>query len=122
MREIRIADLDKRISSFLASVKRGCSACVDLLVLNRSGPRRRLRVIPSWIGENENTIPGGTDAEETIEGPFQSDRCRRDLIRFTVPVPDPDSREAMTRAACGTLRLGTGNGRHGATAREAWCL
>src|SRR5262249_38088963 len=52
MREIRIADFDKRISSFLASVKRGCPACVDLLVLDRSG-----RVVassnPSWIGKAE---------------------------------------------------------------------
>src|SRR5215510_406377 len=58
MREIRIADFDKRISSFLASVKRGCPACVDLLVLDRSG-----RVVassnPSWIRETEATMPGG---------------------------------------------------------------
>ena len=37
MREIRIGDLDKRISSFLASLKQGCVACLDLLVLDREG-------------------------------------------------------------------------------------
>ena len=37
MREIRVRDFDKRISSFLASVKRGCPACTDLLVARRSG-------------------------------------------------------------------------------------
>ena len=77
MREIRIADLDKRISSFLASAKRGCPACVDFLVLDRNG-----RVVassnPSWIGKTETTTPGGVDPEETIEGPFQATDCGRD--------------------------------------------
>jgi signal transduction histidine kinase len=94
MREIRIADLDKRISSFLASVKRGCPACVDLLVLDQSG-----RVVassnPSWIGKTKDMTPGGADAEETIEGPFREAGVAGTLVRFTVPVPDPDTRRAM---------------------------
>ncbi len=93
MREIRIADLDKRISSFLTSVKHGCPACVDLLVLNRSGQVVAAST-PSWIGRTENTIPGGVDPEVTIEGPFQTTNTAGTLVRFTVPVPDPDSRGA----------------------------
>ncbi|MGE0681410.1 MAG: ATP-binding protein [Candidatus Binatia bacterium] len=93
MREIRIADFDKRISSFLTSVKRGCPACVDLLVLDQSG-----RVVassnPSWIGKTKDLMPGGADAGETIEGPFQETKAAGTLVRFTVPVPDPDTREA----------------------------
>src|SRR5215470_12327717 len=71
MREIRIADLDKRICSFLASVKRGSPACVDLLVLDRTG-----QVVassnPFWIGKSESTLPGGPDSGEVIEGPFSA--------------------------------------------------
>jgi signal transduction histidine kinase len=93
MREIRIADFDKRISSFLASVKRGCPACVDLLVLDQSG----LVVAssnPSWIGKTKDMTPGPADAGETIEGPFREADVAGALVRFTVPVPDPDAREA----------------------------
>lgn len=96
MREIRIADLDKRISSFLVSVKRGCPACVDLLVFDQGG-----RVVassnPSWIGETEATTPGGPGAGETIKGPFQTASATGSpgfLVRFTVAVPDPDSHQA----------------------------
>jgi len=93
MREIRIDDFDKRISSFLASVKRGCPSCVDFLVLDRNG-----RVVassnPSWIGETEATIPGGPSAGETVKGPFPATGSAKALIRFTVPVPDPDARQA----------------------------
>ena len=93
MREIRIADFDKRISSFLASVKRGCPACVDLLVFDQGG-----RVVassnPSWIGKTEGATPGGADAGEMIEGPFRTASAAGALVRFTVPVPDPDTRGA----------------------------
>src|SRR5262245_58347041 len=92
MREIRIADFDKRISSFLASVKRGCPACVDLLVLDRGG-----RVVaasnPSWIGKTEDATPGGPDAGETIKGPFWAAGVARALIRFAASVPDPDAQQ-----------------------------
>lgn len=94
MREIRIEDFDKRISSFLASAKRGCPSCVDFLVLDRNG-----RVVassnPSWIGETEAMMPGGPSAGETVKGPFQATGFARTLIRFTVPVPDPDARQAL---------------------------
>jgi signal transduction histidine kinase len=94
MREIRIEDFDKRISSFLASVKRGCPSCVDFLVLDHKG-----RVVassnPSWIGETEATMPGGPSVGETVQGPFRATGSARALIRFTVPVPDPDARQVL---------------------------
>ncbi|MBI3247520.1 MAG: sensor histidine kinase [Deltaproteobacteria bacterium] len=99
MREIRIADLDKRISSFLASVKHGCPACVDLLVLDGSG-RVVAASTPSWIGKTEDAIdaidamPGGLPEEQTIAGPFQAANADGMLIRLTVPVPDPDTHQA----------------------------
>jgi two-component system, NtrC family, sensor histidine kinase HydH len=93
MREIRIEDLDKRISSFLASVKHGCPSCVDFLVLDRTG-----RVVassnPAWIGETEALVPGGPGGGAMVQGPFRAPDSARTLIRFTVPVPDPDARQA----------------------------
>ncbi|MGH8655966.1 MAG: ATP-binding protein [Gammaproteobacteria bacterium] len=94
MREIRVADLDKRISSFLVSVKSGCPACVDLLVVDRRG----LVVAssnPALIGEPEDTTFGDRDAGETIEGPLRMAGAAKTLIRFTVSVPEPDARGAM---------------------------
>lgn len=97
MREIRIADLDKRISSFLASVKRGCPACVDLLVLDRTN-----RVVassnPAWIGKSEDAPFGGAHEEKAITGPFQTSDGAAMLLRFMVSVPDPEARqEALGR-------------------------
>ncbi len=94
MREIRINDLDKRIASSLVSVKRGCPACVDLLVLDRSD-----RVVassnPVMIGKTDDKMLGSTGAGAMIHGPFQPTGVARQLIRFTIPVPDPDSRQAI---------------------------
>jgi signal transduction histidine kinase len=94
MREIRVADIDKRISSFLVSVKLGCPACVDLYVVDRGG----LVVAssnPALIGVTEDTTPDGRGAGEAIEGPFQATDAARTLIRFTVPVPEPNAHGAM---------------------------
>jgi two-component system, NtrC family, sensor histidine kinase HydH len=91
MREIRINDFDKRISSFLTSAKRGCPACVDLLVLDRND-----RVVassnPAWIGKSEDAMLGSVHEEQTIEGPFPASNGADALLRFMVPVPDPDAR------------------------------
>lgn len=88
MREIRIHDLDKRISSFLASVKRGCRACVELLVLDR-----RERVVassnPDSIGKAKQATRAGDGWAGAIEGPLLAGAAGK-YIRFTVPVPDPD--------------------------------
>ncbi len=93
MREIRVADLDKRISSFLVSVKSGCPACVDLFVVDRGG----LVVAssnPALIGATERTTPAGRDEAETIEGPFRAVGASTTLVRYTVAVPDPDTQGA----------------------------
>lgn len=90
MREIRIEDFDKRISSVLTSVKRGCSACADLFVLNREG-----RVVASSnassLGKREDRIWGKDSSEKTIDGPILTDSEDALLLRFSVPVPDPDA-------------------------------
>ncbi len=86
MREIRINDLDKRISSLLISVKRGCTACADLVVLDFGG-----RVVassnPALIGHGADPAP---DAPASITGPTPSAGGAA-LLRLSLPIPDPDA-------------------------------
>ena len=93
MREIRIADLDKRIAGLLVSVQRGCEACTGLAVLDAGG-----RVVasshPGWMGKPADALPGGAGAGGIIEGPVRRPGEPAALLRFTVPVPDPDRRDA----------------------------
>lgn len=93
MREIRIGDLDKRIAGLLASVQRGCEGCVGLAVLDAGG-----RVVasshPGWMGKTADALPGGPGAGGVIEGPLRSQGEATALLRFTVPVPDPDRSNA----------------------------
>lgn len=94
MREIRIGDLDKRISSFLGSLQRGCPACLDLLVLDRQG-----QVVasssPALIGRRPGPAFGEAMDGATIEGPIAAPDYNRPSLRVTMPIPDPD---APTRA------------------------
>ena len=94
MREIRIGDFDKRISSLLASAKKSCPACVDLFVVDE---RRRVVASsnPAWIGRTEGDPPGRDGARETIEGPLGTASGGRPILRLTVPVPDPEAPESQ---------------------------
>lgn len=93
MREIRIADLDKRIASLLVSAQRGCDACTGLAVLDAGG-----KVVaashPGWTGRSADALPGGAGAGGPIEGPMRPAGAPAALLRLTVPVPDPDRRDA----------------------------
>jgi signal transduction histidine kinase len=91
MREIRIGDMDKRISSFLVSARRGCAACVDLLVLDRDG-----RIVASsnsgLIGGTATTILGAADVEDVISGPSTVPATApRTVLRLAATIPDPDA-------------------------------
>ncbi|MGH7899230.1 MAG: hypothetical protein ACREQQ_14840, partial [Candidatus Binatia bacterium] len=88
MREIRIGDLDKRISSLLASGKSSCPACIDLFVLDdRGGVVASSN--PARIGAKEP--PGGDAAAGvTIEGPLAADGAASSMLRLALPIPDPD--------------------------------
>jgi signal transduction histidine kinase len=89
MREIRVRDFDKRISSFLAAAKRGCPACSDLLVLDA-----RDRVVaassPEWIDQAMDVSDRAADA---IEGPLAAGSASP-VLRFVVTVPDPETPDA----------------------------
>lgn len=93
MREIRVGDIDKRISSFLASARRGCPGCVDLLVLDRDG-----RVVASsnasLIGRSAHATLGDAGTTEAITGPLEAPEARRRVLQFSAPIPDPDAPQA----------------------------
>ena len=93
MREIRIADLDKRIAGLLVAVQRGCEACAGLAALD-AGARVVASSHPGWMGKSADALPGGAGTGGVIEGPLRSQGEPAALLRFTVPVPDPDRRDA----------------------------
>lgn len=93
MREIRIADLDKRISGLLASARRNCALCADFVVRDRRG-----QVVassnPALIGQDRAIGRVGTAA---ILGPLAAAAGAPLRLQLGVEVPDPDG---------GTLAIG----------------
>jgi hypothetical protein len=89
MREIRIGDLDKRISSSLASLKSGCAMCLDLLVLDEAGS-----VVassnPSLIGRSARDWRLASARGPIFEGPVDAPDPARRSLRTVVPIPDPE--------------------------------
>jgi two-component system sensor histidine kinase HydH len=89
MREIRIGDLDKRISGFLVAVKRGDASILELDVTDSAG-----RIVaasdPSSIGRTDSRLAGASPAPpgESFRGPFESGAKR--ALELAVPIPDPD--------------------------------
>jgi two-component system, NtrC family, sensor histidine kinase HydH len=89
MREIRIGDLDKRISAFLVAVKSGDQSIVELRVTDPAG-----RIVaasdPSAIGRTDPPVAGASTAPpaESLRGPFR--RAGGSALELSVPVPDPD--------------------------------
>jgi two-component system sensor histidine kinase HydH len=91
MREIRIRDLDKHISAFLASVKQGDESIVELRVIDLQG-----HVVaasdPSSIGEIAELDAGArprTDSE-SLRGPLSTATAPGKVLELAVPIPDPD--------------------------------
>ncbi len=97
MREIRVGDLDKRISSFLTSLRGGCPPCLDLMVVDGNG-----RIVaasePASIGRTSRTPVGKPADGVTITGPIDA-TSTRPILRMTVAIPDPDA----TRKGLGDL-------------------
>ncbi len=99
MREIRIGDLDKRISSFLASLKVADPACLDLVALDRNG-----RIVaasdPGAIGDDGSALGGaGVDGSTEMAGPFASPLHDLPSLKIAARIPDPDT----PRQTLGTL-------------------
>jgi two-component system, NtrC family, sensor histidine kinase HydH len=93
MREIRTGDFDKRISSFLASAKRGSPACVDLLVVDRDD-RAVASSDPAWIGRSLRATLGDRGEGPSIEGPLATAAADAPVLRFTMTVPEPEAPRA----------------------------
>jgi signal transduction histidine kinase len=90
MREIRIGDLDKRISAFLAAVKNGDQSILELHVTDSAG-----RIVaasePSSIGRTDLRSAGAIPAPppgESLRGPLEWGSGK--ALELVVPVPDPD--------------------------------
>ncbi len=98
MREVRVSDIDKRVSRGLETLRDGSSLRAAYLVVDPGG-----RVVaasdPHWIGE----LPAWADAswraqEAQMLGPVSPDEGGPRLV-MTTPIPDPDE----TRRVLGTL-------------------
>lgn len=90
MREIRIRDLDKRISAFLASVRGDDDAIVELRVIDPQG-----RVVaasdPGSIGEIAELDVGPRSRHDAaLRGPLSLPTAAGKVLELTVPIPDPD--------------------------------
>lgn len=92
MREIRVDDIDKRVSAALAILRNGDPARIDYLVVNRAK-----RVIASSNPDFIGTLPvwGGAAAsiwegsEQTL-GPVALNSSVGDSLLVAAPIPDPD--------------------------------
>ena len=96
MREIRIGDIDKRISTFLASVQHGERSILELHVTNIDGVVVAASN-PARIGEQDS--PSGERAssaptQELLHGPVASPVGHGLAFGISVPIPDPDRNAA----------------------------
>ncbi len=91
MREIRIRDLDKRISAFLVSVRGGDDAVVELRVVDPTG-RVVAATDPGSIGAiAELDVGRGAIGDgASLRGPLAPAAGTRKVLELSVPIPDPD--------------------------------
>jgi signal transduction histidine kinase len=95
MREIRVDDIDKRVSLALATLRDGGLARIDYLVVNRT-QRAIASSNPDFIG----SIPDWGEASEAIRkhseqplGPIALGAPDVDALIIAAPIPDPDDGE-----------------------------
>jgi signal transduction histidine kinase len=92
MREIRVDDIDKRVSAGLATLRNGDPARIDYLVVNRAK-----RVIASSNPDFIGTLPAWGEAaasvwdesEQTL-GPIALNSSVGNALLVAAPIPDPD--------------------------------
>ena len=100
MREVRVADIDKRVSLALATLRDGSPLRLAYLVVDPSG-----RVVassdPSLIGEPPAWVDASWVAaqEERMLGPLPIPELGGPRLVMTTPIPDPDE----ARRVLGTL-------------------
>ena len=104
MREIRVGDIDKRISRSLATLRDGSSVRLDYLVADRerrvvaaSSPAL-IGALPAWAQEPVGHAPAG----ERVGG-LASPYAHEAGLVIATPVPDPDTREVTLGQLVGLL-------------------
>jgi signal transduction histidine kinase len=92
MREIRVDDIDKRVSAALATLRDGDPARIDYLVVNRakrvvaSSNPDSIGSLPEW---GEVAAPIWMHSERTL-GPVALGLPAGDALLIAAPIPDPD--------------------------------
>jgi two-component system sensor histidine kinase HydH len=105
MREIRVADIDKRVSTALTTLRRGSAARLDYLVVDRdrrivaSSNPRLIGPLPAWA----DTVDGALGGAEGFFGPARIPAYGREAVLLTTPVPDPDDEASVIGAVVGML-------------------
>jgi signal transduction histidine kinase len=101
MREVRVSDIDKRISMALGTLRDGSESRIAYMVVAPSG-----RVVAASGPEFIGPAPAWADeflsshyAEERMLGPMNPREIEETLLVMTTPVPDPDD----GRRVLGTL-------------------
>ena len=101
MREVRIADLDKRIASVLAAAQKGDPACLALLVTNTDG-RTIAASDPALL--DRTTVPAPTLATvEAVRGPVFSEPYGRQSFEISVPIYNPDRPDELAGLLLGVF-------------------
>lgn len=96
MREIRIGDLDKRISAFLLSLRRGDESILDLQVTDPDG-RVVASTHPQQIGTHSMAARRARIApQEWIRGPIAPGDGLDAGLELSVPIPDPDRGDSVS--------------------------
>jgi len=88
MREIRVADIDKRIASALATLREASAARIEYLVEDETGTV----VASSDPGRLDLPLPAslGDAGAERIGGPLEAAAFGRTALWMRTPIPDPD--------------------------------
>jgi signal transduction histidine kinase len=103
MREIQVADIDKRISSALATLRDGSRVRLDYLVVDQSrgviasSNPSLLGPLPPWADVADRVLSG----EETFLGPAGTPGHEGLGVVIATPVPDPDGSTAVIGALVG---------------------
>jgi signal transduction histidine kinase len=106
MREVRVADIDKRISMALTTMRDGSPVRLDYAVLDSAK-----RVVASSDPHLIGTTPGWADARwnlagdgERLVGPAPIDAAsERSVVLMTSPIPDPDDASRFVGTLVGLL-------------------
>jgi hypothetical protein len=105
MREVRVADIDKRISRALATFRAGSPVRLGYLVVDREG-----RVVASSEPDLIGPLPAwadpawaAADGEERLLGPLVRPGRGDRLLVATAPIPDPDGGDPGAARQLGTL-------------------